>query len=354
MIRVRLAAAFIAWTVLTAAWAATLFAVRTCAGASEIPTTSSVDAYRAHLGQLLVIVADCQRQHTGAACDPSRVGPDDKITLAADKRTSERNVRYDWLRALLAQAGDKSDQPIVPSIAGASITPRKSQPIEVQLQQAQERLIADAKQLDGEQGAGRIYHSERQALTSILAGKDYKLATQTTLRERFIAWILNWVDRILDRLVSAGMHFPWLARALRALFVGAISLILVWLFVRLDRRSRIQMIPDTSPGRNSPSTREWQLWFEDARKMAEQGSWRDAIHFLYWAVISRLESRHVWPADSARTPREYLRLVPNGDPRREKLRLLTGSFESTWYGGRNANFSEFNRAVRIAEELGVK
>jgi len=88
--------------------------------------------------------------------------------------------------------------------------------------------------------------------------------------------------------------------------------------------------------------------------MAEQGLWREAIHFLYWAAIARLESRRMWPADRARTPREYLRLLPAADPRLGKLATLTRSFERTWYGGREAGFSDFEAAEKLAAELGVE
>ena len=88
--------------------------------------------------------------------------------------------------------------------------------------------------------------------------------------------------------------------------------------------------------------------------MAAQDLWREAIHFLYWAAIARLESRRLWPADRARTPREYLELLPAADSRRLKLTTLTRSFERTWYGGRDASPSDFNAALKLAAELGVE
>jgi hypothetical protein len=88
--------------------------------------------------------------------------------------------------------------------------------------------------------------------------------------------------------------------------------------------------------------------------MAAQGLWREAIHYLYWAAIARLESRRLWPADRARTPREYLRLLPAADPRRANLTTLTRSFERTWYGGREAGASDFKAALKQAAELGVE
>jgi hypothetical protein len=93
------------------------------------------------------------------------------------------------------------------------------------------------------------------------------------------------------------------------------------------------------------------LWLEDARKAAAASQWREAIHFVYWAAISRLEARRLWPADRARTPREYLALVAAADPRRAGLAALTGSFERVWYGGRAADESDYRNAEQLARAL---
>ena len=79
--------------------------------------------------------------------------------------------------------------------------------------------------------------------------------------------------------------------------------------------------------------------------------WREAIHFVYWAAISRLESKRLWPADRARTPREYLALVAPDDSRRDNLAALTRSFERTWYGGRPAGEGDYRAAEALAAAL---
>src|ERR1035441_9342535 len=77
-----------------------------------------------------------------------------------------------------------------------------------------------------------------------------------------------------------------------------------------------RLVPESDgPAVGAASARDWQLWLADARRAAAAGQWREAIHFVYWAAISRLESKRLWPADRARTPREYLSLVAAEDPR---------------------------------------
>jgi hypothetical protein len=321
--------------------------------AAETAANDGLTAYRNHLSQLQAVLADCQKLRTPGACDASRVGADDRVRWDAGGKSEEREIRYDWLRALLFRAGGKSDAP--PVQVGLPPAASHSAPSAgLLLVEAQKRLAEDEKQAQGALTNATPVEEQRKLLSAILARREYQNVTKTTLRERLLEWIGNWLDRLFNRLAGIGARAPWIALVLRGLFIAAVCLALVWMLVRMERRARIRLVPDTDPSGNAMSAREWQLWLADARDMAAQGAWREAIHFLYWAVISRLESRHVWPADRARTPREYLRMVPSSDPRKEQLAALTRSFERTWYGGRPANPQEYERAAQVAEELGVK
>jgi len=130
---------------------------------------------------------------------------------------------------------------------------------------------------------------------------------------------------------------------------------LVWFLIRLERRGRLgigSIRPETGAG--AASARDWQLWLADARAADGQGAWRDAIHLLYWASISRLESGGLWPADRARTPREYLALLSSESAQRPALATLTRSFERAWYAGRPAGESDFRQAEQLAAQLGAR
>jgi hypothetical protein len=59
----------------------------------------------------------------------------------------------------------------------------------------------------------------------------------------------------------------------------------------------------------------------------------------------------LWPADRARTPREYLALVAHEDPRKSGLSQLTSSFERFWYGGRPADEADYKNAESLATSL---
>jgi hypothetical protein len=84
------------------------------------------------------------------------------------------------------------------------------------------------------------------------------------------------------------------------------------------------------------------------------GEWRDAIHFGFWAAVSRLESEGVWPPDKTRTPREYLHAIPDSNLSREPFAAMTRKFESSWYGSRPTTEADFAQFAAHLERLGCR
>jgi hypothetical protein len=325
----------------------------------------SLAEYQQHLEQLDGVVADCQTQRSlkspppanDNACDPARVGPDDRVQLPGDAQP--REVRYDWLRTVLAQAANKPVPQQSGAIrlgAGAKAAPP---PVDPLLAEARVRLQNDEKQAASPATAEPNYAAQRQTLNGILSQRAYQSASEVSNTERFREWLYNQLDKFLASLVRFGARSPWIGWTLLGLLLLGIGAGLVWAFVRIERNARIKLIPDDmAPAPGTPSAREWQLWLADAQAMAAKGEWRDAIHLVYWSAIARLESNtgsgRLWPADRARTPREYLGLVPGVDARKPALAALTKSFERTWYGGRAAEPDDFQSAMELAASLGVK
>jgi hypothetical protein len=193
---------------------------------------------------------------------------------------------------------------------------------------------------------------ERETLAQVLAGRDFRDLQQPTVRDSMLEKVGGWLNRLLERVTRLRAHSAWIGRLVVWAFILGVSVALVWALLQLERKWRVRLVPEGRvPAPNAPSARSWQLWFEDARRAAASGMWREAIHLVYWAAIARLESRRLWPADRARTPREYLALIAPEDPRRAGLAVLTGSFERTWYGGRIAAESDYRHAEAIASSL---
>jgi hypothetical protein len=342
----------------------------------------SLAGYRARLQSLDQLVAACQRETTPANCRSDQVGPDIQVALSA----GTRSIRFGWLRALLDQAAQKQNEKAqaekekADKKQSATITaesPEFPVPTLTQRLENARKRIADDAQLTGQLIAQQASQStnpaappvakrpakasanisaQRRALTAILAAKEYNAAVVgRSLKDRLLEKVANWINKALDNLAKAGAKSKWIGLTAEIGFGLLLCLALAWFLIRLERQGRLArfnpaMVPN---GGSAASARDWQLWLQDAHQAAARSAWRDAIHLLYWASISRMESSGLWPADRARTPREYLALLSAESDQRSNLIALTRSFENTWYAGRSAAEADFLQAEQLAASLGA-
>ena len=366
-----------AGTLVRTAWAAALIAgmalplapARARAAVPVHPTISappsgrwrdaSLDDYRTHLSELTALVEACAKARNPANCDPLLVGPDDRVPLGAGANAERRLVRYGWLRVLLSkaqepdepQAKPASGQQNSPAESGAQLVPFTTSQL---LQEAQTRLAGDLAQAGALAAAApapaSAYTQVRGVMKQVLAGAEFRNLQQPTVRDTVMEKLGNWLNSLFESASRLRARAPWVGRVIVWGFILAVCIGLIWGLLQLERRWRVRLVPlNEGPAPGAASARDWQLWLKDARRAAAEGRWREAIHFVYWASISRLESRRLWPADRARTPREYLALVAPEDPRRAGLAQLTGSFERTWYGGRPAGERDYRQAEELAQ-----
>ena len=286
-------------------------------------------------------------------------------------------MSYGWLRALLGKVRDtdkaaakraakEAAKPDAKPASGAKGAPAEelartqARATAQLLKDARTRLDRDLAQIDAAPAAPPMHTQERETMTQVLADPSFRNledpATQDSVLDKIGRWLRHWIGRAIDRIVASiskvVSRSVWLGRLLLWGLILGVCVGLVWGLLQLERGWRTRLVPEGAfPGAGAASARDWQLWLEDARQAAAAGQWREAIHFLYWASISRLESRRLWPADRARTPREYLALVAPEDPRKAGLATLTGSFERIWYGGRAAAESDYRNAEQLAAAL---
>ena len=358
--RALILSAFAAWLAAASAFAAG--PLPTTPTPASHATDVSRDDYRAHLQALSSLVEACAKARDIPTCDPMKVGSDDHVPLSDAPNSERRLVRYGWLRVLLSKAQDrdkdkdsaasaKPSQALKESPIGDSTLPPPPTTSQL-LTDAESRLAGDLAQAGQPPAAADPHAAERQSMQQILAGRDFRNLETASGQDSILEKIGNWLNRLLESFAQFGSRSAWIGRVLVGGFILAVCVGLVWGLLQLERRWRIRLVPDDhGPAAGAASARDWQLWLEDARKAAAAGLWREAIHFVYWASISRLESRRLWPADRARTPREYLALVGPEDPRKPGLATLTRSFEHTWYGGRAAQESDYRSAEQLANAL---
>ena len=338
-------------------------------GQSGIPVAD----YMARLQSLDRLVAACRKDMIPANCQGDQVGPDFEVSLPS----GTRQVRLAWLRETLNRAGKYQAEIQVAKDKAAkaqasqpySVQQSKTPPTAVpaadphdyrpptrvqQLEDARSRLAADARLAAQEiPPTSPQMQAEHQALARILSAKEYHPAVVgPTLLQRALEKIGNWIDRGIGALQRAGFRSKWIGRTAEIGFVLLLCIGLGWFLIRLERQGRMRagFLPEGT-GVDIPSARDWQLWLKEARDAASQGAWRDAIHLLYWASISRLESSGAWAADRARTPREYLTLISPDSAERSGLVSLTRTFERTWYGGRTAAEADFRAAEQLVADL---
>ena len=316
---------------------------------------ASMEDYRKHLVALAGLTQVCAKVRDVKSCDPLLVGLDDRVPLGANG--DRRLVRYGWLRVLFSRAEESDEAQQAPktgklvekSTDNAQPRPRTTSQM---LQDAVVRLQSDLAQAGAAPATEPDHARERATMQEVLGSREFRGLKQPDARDSLLERVNRWLNRLFAGVDKLRSRSAWIGRALIWGFLLAVGVGLAWTLLQLERRWRIRLLPENEgPAPDAASARDWQLWMADAREAAALGLWREAIHYLYWAVISRLESKRLWPADRARTPREYLALVAPDDVRQPGLAALTVSFERTWYGGRVAHEADYRRAEELAGDL---
>jgi hypothetical protein len=193
------------------------------------------------------------------------------------------------------------------------------------------------------------FAARRATLSNILARREFRNVEAQT-----------WWDRLKQRAIS--MLRKWLGQAISAkllpvigdvlvygLIIIAVLVVAYWMYRSLKESARLETI---MPVAVPVSAKQWPIWIAEARAAAARREWRDAIHLAYWGGISFLEIQGAWSPDIARTPREYLRLLPRGSEHQPALRALTMRLESVWYGMQPADEEGFRKTFAELERLG--
>ena len=138
--------------------------------------------------------------------------------------------------------------------------------------------------------------------------------------------------------------FTWAA----ALAAFVLLAVLTWRLLR--RATRETAVRARLPRGLEPI--DAAAWAARARTAAAAGDAREAVRCAYHAVLHRLDEDGVWTIAEARTPREYVRLLPAADRRQPAVSFVARLFEGTWYGGAEPGLDDARAAVRWLGELG--
>jgi hypothetical protein len=227
--------------------------------------------------------------------------------------------------------------------------------------QAKSWTDAIALQVVGYTSKGASSGSDpRATLEQILKRREFGAVRPPSqwdlLRERINAWLMRILSRLFENIgrhpLGAKMLF-WLI-----LFgvVGWLAMMLVRFWLGRARMDELRSVGEVA------FARSWQEWIRAAREAATRGDFREAVHSVYWAGITRLEDAGTISRDRTRTPREHLQLVaeavaapaaaPQISRQRDSLAALTSLFERVWYGRGQADARDFETSMQQAEGLG--
>lgn len=190
----------------------------------------------------------------------------------------------------------------------------------------------------------------RQHLGTILKRREFaRVETHSPFRiwrDRAVGWVEDKLSRLFARIsIRSGLG----SLVFWVLALGLGVAMIAWLI-----RSILQVVP--RPARPLPAgaaTPEgWRRWAAEAVDRARRNEFREAIGLAYRAALYRLEEAGLWQVDDARTPREYLRLLPENHGQYPPLAALTHRFERSWYGGRAASADDFQHTVAELKDLG--
>lgn len=204
----------------------------------------------------------------------------------------------------------------------------------------------------------------RAKLEQILKRREFSPARPPSAWDQLRQRIGQWVLRMFEKLFGSMARHPIGSKLLFWFIIFGVVCWLVTMLVRFwtgrGRNIALQSIGTIT------AHRSWQEWIREAQDAAARGEFREAIHLLYWAGITRLEDLSILTVDHTRTPREQLRLLSNpaksGTPmaasatpaQRAPMVGLTIQFERVWYGRRRASVEDFRECLKHVEDLGCR
>ena len=302
-----------------------LMVVVPCLGAGPANLTSA--EYRSELDHLLELTAHLDQ--------PGPQIPELINSLPSSWRVSDDHGTFDlsteWLRDDLGALQREYDKELVTKI--------------------RDRLEEQRGDLDAYQESASNISRQRTLIAGILSRPEFRDLHGPTWSDRLKQRLTQFLMRVLGRAITSSVFSNVGKFFVYGLMVAAFLAVAYWVYRSIRTSATVETIlPESLP----VSARGWKVWLAEAREAAQRANWRDAIHLAYWAGIALLESQGVWRPDSARTPREYLRLMPAANEHRPTLTALTRKFELVWYGGQPADAQAFSQTLAELEKLGCR
>lgn len=204
---------------------------------------------------------------------------------------------------------------------------------------------------DGDSDNPRVIIERILAREEFHGVKKQQMTWFEKIRQKAAEFLINLLVKLMSRA-----SFQSIDKILIWISVAAALILLTVLTIRLWKRKMARQSSTTAfadPSESAPAhALPWEKWLARAHEAATAGDWREAVHLAYRGGISFLELNAALPTDRARTPREYLRMLPSASSHRAPLAALTRKFEITWYGSAQAVPEYFSESLDCLESMG--
>jgi hypothetical protein len=154
---------------------------------------------------------------------------------------------------------------------------------------------------------------------------DYQRRLARSLAERFWIWVWDRLSALFE-VIAGTPGARTVTLFATALLVAALALRIL-LATRYERRA-----PRSVPGAGHRAGRALAT-LDEARRLAHEGRFADAIHALYAAILDALAQRRLIRLHSSKTSGDFAReLRGRGHPAHAAFRVFVRRFDRLFYG----------------------
>ena len=174
---------------------------------------------------------------------------------------------------------------------------------------------------------------------AVLRAGDFRRSLQTTLLERLVRWIGEWIDRFLHAIGGVGT-----ARTI-ALALAALLVVAVVARLALAARARDPEAGATTRARRDRGENPWHA----AARLRGEGRYEDAAHALYRAVLTSLSRAERIRLVASKTSGDYAReLRTRNSPAYARFRAFSRRFDEVVYGHEGCGPTTLDELDRLA------
>jgi hypothetical protein len=176
---------------------------------------------------------------------------------------------------------------------------------------------------------------------AVVRGAAFRRSLQTSVAERLLRWLGEWMSRVSDFLRSAP--------SARTIALGAVAALVLVVVVRLVVAARARDADALATARRGRGVATEDPWSE-AERLAAAGLFEEAAHAVYRGVLSGLARRERLRLDPSKTSGDYAReLRRRGTPSYGAFRTFVRRFDVAVYGFGGCTAESVAELRRLAE-----